>query len=118
LPSLGRPLSKEGYNVVVCPDFEEAEKLMGEKGFQLLVLDMRLGSSETRRFLDALHGRNETAVLLLTDSGQTERILDSLEQLKADYLDRSGLSERELLFKVSRLLKYNGQMGSVIETGN
>lgn len=105
LPSISNPLKVAGYEVVVTGDYKEAAKIMNSKKFQLLVLDMHLGSAETMGFMDRLRGKNQSAVLLLAESHQTEKALDALEQLEADYLDRNTLKERELLFKANRLLK-------------
>ena len=74
---------------------------------------MHLGSKETMRFIDGLGNKNQSAVLLLAESGQTEKTFDILERLEADYLDRNSLKERELLFKANRLLKSNGLVGGV-----
>ena len=105
LPLISNPLMVAGYELVVSGDYKEAAKIIGSKTFQLLVLDMYLGSVETMGFIDKLQGKNQSAVLLLAESNLPEKALDALEQLDADYLDRSTLKERELLFKATRLLK-------------
>jgi len=113
LPSISNPLMLAGYEVICTGDYMEAAKIMGGKKFQLLVLDMSLGPAETMGFMDGLRSQNDSAVLLLAESQQTEKALDVLEQLDADYLDRESLKERELLFKAGRLLKSHEFAGSV-----
>ncbi|MBN2289331.1 MAG: helix-turn-helix domain-containing protein [Candidatus Glassbacteria bacterium] len=108
LPAVSDPLKVAGYEVVVTENYKEAASLMGSKAFQLLVLDMQLDPAGTMGFMDDLRGRNQSAVLLLAESRQTEKALDILEQLEADYLDRDSLKARELLFKAGRLIKSNG----------
>jgi transcriptional regulator with XRE-family HTH domain len=113
LPSISHPLKVAGYELVISENYREAAKIMGSKAFQLLVVDMHLGSKETMGFINGLGGKNQSAVLLLAESEQTEKTFDILEQLEADYLDRNSLKERELLFKANRLLKSNGLVGGV-----
>ena len=117
LPLISNPLEVAGYEVVVTGDYKEAAKIMSGKKFQLLVLDMHLGSAETMGFMNGLCGKNQSAVLLLAESHQTEKALDALEQLVADYLDRNTLKERELLFKANRLLKISGLAASFNGSG-
>ena len=85
---LSETLERSGYSVTVCSSGEAALDLLQEHGFDLVVLDLKLGGPvDGQRILQAVRWRwPQTIVIILTAHGSLGSAVDAIEQGVDGYL--------------------------------
>ena len=109
---LARVLRDEQYVVDCAHDGEQALRMLGDGGYELLLLDLKLPDMDGRGVLRRLRrARDDLPVLVLTASGSLDIKVDSLELGADDYLVKP-FEVRELLARIKALIRRRGRAGS------
>ena len=82
-------LEAEGFEVEIAPDGEVGLRLLGENGFDAVVLDVMLPGIDGFSVASALRERDDfTPILMLTARGRPEDVLRGFESGTDDYLSK------------------------------
>ena len=82
-------LEAEGFEVEIAPDGESGLRLLGENGFDAVVLDVMLPGIDGFSVARALRERDDfTPILMLTARGRPEDVLRGFESGTDDYLSK------------------------------
>ena len=82
-------LEAEGFEVEIAPDGESGLRLLGENGFDAVVLDVMLPGIDGFSVASALRERDDfTPILMLTARGRPEDVLRGFESGTDDYLSK------------------------------
>jgi DNA-binding response OmpR family regulator len=101
-------LQDEGYAVSDAPSARDAEPLLREREFDLLILDVMLPGEDGYSFCRRLRGQGvKSMVLMLTARSLEDDILKGFEAGAQDYLTKP-YRLRELLARVGALLRRAG----------
>jgi len=101
---LGEYLSNEGYQVRCAHSADEAEKLLQQHSFDLLVFDIMMPGRSGLELLQSLRPGLQTPIIMLTGRGDDiDRIL-GLEMGADDYLGKP-CNPRELLARIRAVLR-------------
>lgn len=80
-------LTRDGYQVILAENGQAALNLIATQGFDLALIDLKLGDMEGTEVLEALHHQSpETIVIMLTAHGSLESAVTALRQEVHDYL--------------------------------
>ena len=113
-------LVKAGYDVVVAPDGEEAEKLLREQHFALAILDIMMPGPDGLQIIRHLRRRSEMPVIFLSARSSDIDKVSGL-QLGADDYVTKPFNPAELVARVQSVLRrsrpVDGPAGDVIELG-
>jgi phosphate regulon transcriptional regulator PhoB len=100
-------LSKEGFDVVSAMDGEEALKKIGEKSFDLIILDLMMPGLQGMELCRILRNdpktRNLPIIMLTARTEELDRVL-GLEMGADDYLTKP-FSPRELIARIKAVLR-------------
>ena len=101
---LGRYLEREGYQVGVAADGEEAIERFAQAPPDLVVLDLMMPRLDGAGVLDWIRRRAQTPVIMLTARGEeTDRVV-GLEMGADDYVTKP-FSPREVIARVRAVLR-------------
>ncbi|MFP2957618.1 response regulator transcription factor [Myxococcus sp. 1LA] len=101
-------LLDEGYLVSEAPNTRDAERLLAERAFDLLILDVMLPGEDGYSFCRRLRTQgNKSMVLMLTARSLEDDILKGFEVGAQDYLTKP-YRLRELLARVRALVRRSG----------
>ncbi|WP_426751066.1 response regulator transcription factor [Myxococcus sp. Y35] len=101
-------LLDEGYLVAEAPNARDAERLLQERAFDLLILDVMLPGEDGYSFCRRLRAQgNKSMVLMLTARSLEDDILKGFEVGAQDYLTKP-YRLRELLARVRALVRRVG----------
>ncbi|MFL5355920.1 response regulator transcription factor [Archangium sp.] len=101
-------LQDEGYDVTVASHAREAEPLLRERAFDLLILDIMLPGEDGYSFCRRLRASGvQTLVLMLTARSLEDDIVRGFEAGAQDYLTKP-YRLRELLARVGALVRRAG----------
>lgn len=104
---LGRYLEREGYEVGVAVDGEEAIERFSESPPDLVVLDLMMPKVDGAGVLEWIRRRARTPVIMLTARGEeTDRVV-GLEMGADDYVPKP-FSPREVVARVRAVLRRSG----------
>jgi DNA-binding NtrC family response regulator len=110
LKTLGRALREEGHEVVATASAREAERLWGERTFDLLVLDNlmpeRTGLELVRDLLAGAAEGERPQVLMMTAHATVESAIEAMKLGAFDYLQKP-FEVDELLVAVRRALDHH-----------
>ncbi len=111
-------LQRAGYQVLVAYDGQEAQGAFREQDFDLVILDVMLPRLDGFSLCEALRGRSQAPVLMLTAKGTEDDKLRGFEVGVDDYLTKP-FSMAELLARVRALLRRQGRAtdGGALEAG-
>ena len=114
LKTLGRALREEGHEVVATPRPVEAERLLAERGFDILVVDNRMpGKTGLELIRDLVQGSSEgerPQVILMTAHATVDNAIDAMKLGAFDYLQKP-FEVDELLVAVRRALEHQRLRG-------
>jgi two-component system OmpR family response regulator len=116
--NLKRGLVEAGFAVEVAPSAEAARAALSQRGFDLMLLDLRLPGEDGLDFLAGLRAAGAAMpVLILTARDSTEERVRGLDAGGDDYLTKP-FAFSELLARVRVLLRRRlSASSSVIEAG-
>jgi DNA-binding NtrC family response regulator len=108
LKTLGRALRDEGHDVITTPSAVEAQRLLAERSFDLLVIDYlmpdRTGLEVIRDVASAMPEAERPAIIMMTAFGSVESAVEAMKLGARDYLQKP-FDVDELLVTVRRLLE-------------
>jgi two-component system response regulator AtoC len=108
LKTLGRALREEGHDVVTTPRAIEAQRLLVERPFDLLVIDYlmpeRTGLDVIRELVSTTPEGERPAMVMMTAHGTVESAVEAMKLGARDYLQKP-FEVDELLVTVRRLLE-------------
>lgn len=82
----------------------EARRRMAHQPFSLVVLDIALGSRQSREILGIIRERDEAGVLLLNSAGGPSLWENGTRPARFELLERRNLDEQALLVSAGRLI--------------
>ncbi|MHC4506556.1 MAG: sigma-54-dependent transcriptional regulator [Planctomycetota bacterium] len=101
-------LRDAGYVVSATESPLEAEPLIEETYFDVVITDLRMPGQDGLSFLgDLKRRRPEQAVIVMTAYGTVETAVEAMKLGAFDYIQKP-FSTEELLLKLDRLLRYEG----------
>ena len=107
LSVLSTLLKAEGYDVVAASGGEEAQKLISDEEFDLMISDIRMSPINGMELLKQAHNEKPAmSVIMLTAYGSVETAIDALKLGAFDYVTKPFKVD-ELLITVQRALEYN-----------
>jgi DNA-binding NtrC family response regulator len=108
LKTLGRALRDEGYDVVTTPRATDAQRLLAERSFDLLVIDFlmpeRTGLEVIRELVATTPENERPAIVMMTAHGTVDSAVEAMKLGARDYLQKP-FDVDELLVTVRRLLE-------------
>jgi DNA-binding NtrC family response regulator len=108
LKTIGRALRDEGHDVVTTPRALEAQRLLMERSFDLLVIDYlmpeRTGLEVIRELVASTPDGERPAILMMTAHGTVESAVEAMKLGARDYLQKP-FEVDELIVTVRRLLE-------------
>ena len=108
LKTLGRALREEGHDVVTTPHALEAQRLLVERSFDLLVIDYlmpeRTGLEVIRDLVASTPEGERPAIVIMTAHGTVESAVEAMKLGARDYLQKP-FDVDELLVTARRLLE-------------
>ena len=106
---LGRFLTKHGMRVTTARDGAEMFKALGERGIDIVVLDVMLPGEDGLALCRRLRNESSLPVIMLTAMGEdTDRII-GLEMGSDDYITKP-FNPRELLARIKAVLRRAKQL--------
>jgi DNA-binding NtrC family response regulator len=107
LKTLGRALRDEGHDVVTTPSAVQAQRLLTERSFDLLVIDFlmpeRTGLEVIRELTGTTPEGERPAIVMMTAHGTVDSAVEAMKLGARDYLQKP-FDVEELLVTVRRLL--------------
>jgi DNA-binding NtrC family response regulator len=108
LKTIGRALRDEGHDVVTTPRALEAQRLLMERSFDLLVIDYlmpeRTGLEVIRELVTSTPDGERPAIVMMTAHGTVESAVEAMKLGARDYLQKP-FEVDELIVTVRRLLE-------------
>ncbi len=108
LKTLGRALREEGHDVVTTPRALDAQRLLNERSFDLLVIDYlmpeRTGLEVIRELVATTPEAERPAIVMMTAHGTVESAVEAMKLGARDYLQKP-FEVDELLVTVRRLVE-------------
>jgi two-component system response regulator AtoC len=108
LKTLGRALRQEGHDVVTTPSAIEAQRLLVERPFDLLVIDHlmpeRTGLDVIRELVSTTPEGERPAIVMMTAHGTVENAVEAMKLGARDYLQKP-FEVDELIVTVRRLIE-------------
>jgi two-component system response regulator AtoC len=108
LKTLGRALRDEGHDVVTTPNALQAQRLLGERSFDLLIIDYlmpeRTGLEVIRELVGSSPEAERPAIVMMTAHGTIESAVEAMKLGARDYLQKPFDIE-ELLVTTRRVLE-------------
>lgn len=112
--SLGAFLQQEGFAVECVPGQREAEALLDEGGFDLVLLDVSLQNGNGFSLCGKLREEYQVPVIFLTASGDEYSVVTGLDLGAEDYI-RKPFRPRELISRIRVVLRRTGKSRSVFD---
>jgi DNA-binding NtrC family response regulator len=114
LKALGRALREEGHEVVATPSAGEAQRLLAESTFDVLVIDHRMpertGLEVIRELVAAVPEGERPQIIMMTAHATIENAIEAMKLGAFDYLQKPFEIE-ELLVAVRRALDHQRLRG-------
>jgi two-component system response regulator AtoC len=108
LKTLGRALREDGHDVVTTPSALQAQRLLGERSFDLLIIDFlmpeRTGLEVIRELVGSSPEAERPAIVMMTAHGTIESAVEAMKLGARDYLQKPFDIE-ELLVTTRRVLE-------------
>ena len=114
--SLKEFLTGEGFEIISAPGQKEAEELIGQKRFDLFLLDISIANGSGFS-LCAKAKELKLPVIFLTASGDENSIVRGLDMGADDYISKP-FRPRELVSRIKSVLRRYEGSSSVISVGN
>jgi two-component system, OmpR family, phosphate regulon response regulator OmpR len=101
---LRRYLSREGHDVTVAKNAEQARRFLQTMTFDLMVLDVMMPGEDGLSLLKGIRKEIDTPVIMLTARGQPSERIEGLKLGADDYLPKPFEPE-ELVLRIGSILK-------------
>ncbi|HEY4266496.1 MAG TPA: response regulator transcription factor [Micropepsaceae bacterium] len=107
---LGAYLGAHGFKIASAANSAEAERHMAEKAFDIILLDLWLGSENGFDVLRRLRQRGQTPCIMITAQDEVTDKIVGLELGADDYMIKP-VNLRELLARIRALIRRGGPSG-------
>ena len=114
--NLSQFLTNEGFDVDSASGQRQALEKIGEKMFDLVILDVSLSDGNGFTVCSAIKSSTEIPVIFLTASDDEFSTVAGLEMGADDYIAKP-FRPRELVSRIKNVLRRNGKSRSVINLG-
>jgi two-component system, OmpR family, phosphate regulon response regulator OmpR len=101
---LRRYLAREGHDVTVAKDAQQARRFLQTMTFDLMVLDVMMPGEDGLSLLKGIRQEIDTPVIMLTARGQPSERIEGLKLGADDYLPKPFEPE-ELVLRIGSILK-------------
>ncbi|MDD7464575.1 MAG: response regulator transcription factor [Anaerococcus sp.] len=112
-------LEKEGYNIFLAFDGEEALNIFDENEIDLVILDLMLPKLSGEEVIKEIRSKSNVPVIMTTAKIEEENVIDGLRLGADDYI-KKPYSYKELVERVKTVLrrieKYNMPRADLITT--
>lgn len=99
-------LTQEGYEVIIAANGKEGQNIALQQKPDLILLDIILPDINGLTVFKNLKAKNVTApVIILTNAGDTNNLLQAVEGRAADFLIKSNVQPEALLKRIKEVLK-------------
>ncbi|MBW2492575.1 MAG: response regulator [Deltaproteobacteria bacterium] len=107
LKMLEKKLTKEGYDIETASNGVEAEKLISQTFYDIIITDLVMpGGVDGMDVLDAAKTKNrQTEVILLTAHASVENAVEAMRKGAADYLQKP-INFYELTLRMEKIRNY------------
>jgi DNA-binding NtrC family response regulator len=114
LKTLGRALREEGHDVVATPSAREAQRLLADRPFDLLVIDYRMpertGLEVLRELVATVPEGERPQVIMMTAHATVENAIEAMKLGAFDYLQKP-FEVDELLVAARRAIEHQQLRG-------
>lgn len=110
-------LSQEGYQVDTARTNAEAERLLGQEEWDLILLDIGLPDGDGFRLCRRIRDKYRFPVIFLTAREEEGDVVQGLELGAEDYVIKP-FRNRELLSRIRAVLRRNGKADSLLRCGD
>lgn len=101
---IGKFLSDNGFDVQLAKDTFEAEQIIANNNFDLLIVDVMLPNKNGIEFTSEFRQKFSTPVIMLTARGEPNDRIKGLESGADDYMPKP-FEPKELLLRINNILK-------------
>ncbi|MFM7620810.1 MAG: response regulator [Alphaproteobacteria bacterium] len=101
---IGKFLSDNGFDVQLAKDTFEAEQIIANNNFDLLIVDVMLPTKNGIEFTNEFRQKFSTPVIMLTARGEPNDRIKGLESGADDYMPKP-FEPKELLLRINNILK-------------
>lgn len=108
---LRKVLEGEGYSVLLSDDGEEVLELIGNRGVDLITLDIHLGSRNGLELAREIRRVSEVPIIMVTGQGDVIDRVAGLEVGADDYISKP-FHVREVIARVRSVLRRSGRGGA------
>jgi DNA-binding response OmpR family regulator len=116
--ALKKVLEKNGFDVEIVGDGEEAFNLILEKNYDLYLLDINLPNLDGHKLLKLIkHKNNNSIVVMITASAEIEDIEKAYNYGCNEYI-KKPFHAKELLIRINNLIKKNETNFNEIKVDN
>lgn len=115
--NLSQFLKSEGFDIEYVMSQKDALKIIEEKEYDLILLDVSLGDGNGFAVCSAIKQNKATPVIFLTASDDEYSVVTGLDLGADDYISKP-FRPRELVSRIKSVLRRVGKNQSVIELGS
>lgn len=101
---IGKFLTDNNFEVQLAKDANEAQKIIDDNVFDLLIVDVMLPNKSGIEFTNEFRQKNSTPVIMLTARGEPDDRIKGLEAGADDYMPKP-FEPKELLLRINNILK-------------
>lgn len=101
---IGKFLTDNNFEVQLAKDTNEAQKIIDDNVFDLLIVDVMLPSKSGIEFTNEFRQKYSTPVIMLTARGEPDDRIKGLEAGADDYMPKP-FEPKELLLRINNILK-------------
>ncbi|NIA08156.1 MAG: response regulator [Actinobacteria bacterium] len=103
---MGEELAAAGYDVATAANPLEADRILADKSFDVIITDLRMPGQDGISFLRTLKSQQpDQVVIVMTAYGTVDSAVEAMKLGAFDYLQKPFTSE-ELMLKLDRLRHY------------
>lgn len=117
LKELTEFLSAEGYTLSTASTKADALRIIDEKTFDLILLDVSLPDGNGFSICSAIKAKHDTPVIFLTASDDEYSVVTGLDLGADDYIGKP-FRPRELISRIKSVLRRYSKAGTVIDLGS
>lgn len=110
-------LEREHYDVDVASSLAEAEASLAMQTYRLVLLDVGLPDGDGFALAETLRRQAGTAIIFLTAKDDEADVVKGLELGAEDYITKP-FRNRELLLRIQKALRPQGNVAQYLEAGN
>lgn len=114
IKNLSEILKSESFEPYCVKTFKEAEAVIGEKQFDLILLDILLPDGNGFALCKMIKSISDTPIIFLTASSDEYSVVTGLDMGADDYIEKP-YRPKELISRIKTVLRRSGRSQSVIK---